>query len=68
MKIDKFTITKKDALELFDSASDMARQLGVSPGAVGQYPIDANLPQVHADAIRWYIKPEHFGGCRLCAG
>lgn len=58
----EFSITKRQALSLFDSSSDLAAALGRTPGAVSHWPIDGPIPREHALRIRYELRPEAFDG------
>lgn len=48
-------MTKQDAIKHFDSASDLAKVLGISPSAVSQWPDELSLQkqdQIRGAALR----------------
>lgn len=55
-----FSITKRQALSLFENSSELAAALGRTPGAVSHWPLDEPIPQEHALRIRYELRPEAF--------
>ncbi len=52
-------ITKKEAIGMFRTKANLAKALGVTNQAVGQWP-DGPIPQKQALKIRFILKPELF--------
>jgi DNA-binding transcriptional regulator YdaS (Cro superfamily) len=57
---DDFSLTKQQAIELFGTGTALADSLGISKGAVSQWPDDKPIPKEHALNIRFVLKPDSF--------
>ncbi len=53
-------ITKEQAIALYESQSALARALGITKGAVSQWPDGKQIPENHALRLRYELKPEEF--------
>lgn len=53
-------ITKKQAVSHYRTQTALAKALGVTKGAVSQWP-EGPLPRVHQLALRYEIAPDVFG-------
>lgn len=53
-------ITKKQAVRLFGSQSEVARALGITRQAVWAWPDKGPIPEAPALKIRYQLRPEHF--------
>jgi len=53
-------LTKRKALELFGTVTNLAKVLGITKSAVSQWEMDGPIPREHDLAIKYEIKPEKF--------
>lgn len=54
-------ITKEKAVEAFGSQVALARALGITRGAVSQWPAGKPIPEVHALRLKHELRPDIFG-------
>ena len=55
-------LTKQGAIQLFDNRAQLARALGITRGAVTNWPEDKPIPINRELQLRLYICPEKFEG------
>lgn len=54
-------ITKEEAIAAYDgNASDLARDLKITPQAVYQWVDDEPIPEVHQLKLKYELKPAYF--------
>ncbi len=56
------TLTKRQALDIYKKPGLLANALGITVGAVSQWPVDKPIPEAAYLKIRYILKPELFSG------
>lgn len=55
-----FTMTKRQALEIYKKPGLLAKALGITPGFVSQWPLDEPMLDAYALRIRYELNPDCF--------